>query len=95
MKPRYVIEYEFDPPSIGHAVVAMWWPGSYYVVSTIACGRYFLTQVAKSDKIGFARWGDATPFYHAEHATKEEALRDHARVVNLMRQGKLKPRPKL
>jgi len=95
MKPRYVVEdTEPTPPSIGTAFVANWWPGSYYVVSTIDCAPEkemaeifsflsnsgFLTQVLKADRHGMARDFNQ-PFYHAEHSTTEEALKDHARVV--------------
>ena len=98
MKPKWIDEVCAAPPTVVDAtVIARWWPGRYYRVSTIwmnpdddsptknilgADLPEFATQVFACDKMGLPL--DMTrPLYEVESATKDEALQQHRVAVLL------------
>jgi len=101
MKARWVYENRESVEAIGQAIVASWWPGRFYLVSTIhleskvwkiwsseeTCD--YVTQIYKCDKYGIPK--DINKYlYKSEYFTPEEALKGHVRGVELLRHGKLK-----
>jgi hypothetical protein len=98
MKPKWIDEVGASPPTgVDSTVIARWWPGRYYRVSTIwinpdgdsptknilgATLPEFVTQVFACDRTGL-RIDTNRPLYEVASATKDEALQQHRVAVLL------------
>jgi hypothetical protein len=92
MRARWVFRDEpYDAKNVGTAVIASWFPGRYYKISTIeGPSSEYITQVAKCDKMGWVgNWLDNT-VYEREYKDRADALRGHEDVLSSLTAGGLK-----
>jgi hypothetical protein len=92
MRARRVFRDEpYDAQNVGTAIIASWFPGRYYKVSTIeGSPGEFVTQVAKCDKMGWVGDWIANTVYERDYKSHADAVRGHEDVVNLLQAGRLK-----
>jgi hypothetical protein len=91
MRARWVFRDEpYNAQNVGTAVIASWFPGRYYKVSTIESSpTEFITQVAKCDKMGWVGDWLTNTVYERDYKDRGDAFRGHEDVVNLLAAGRL------
>ena len=94
MRARWIQhDRSMELPEGTKTVVAMWWPGVYYLVSTIGTEaepqRRYLTEVFRCHRDGFPKSLDDRYFLR-EHEDLERAKVGHAAAVQALAAGELK-----
>jgi len=79
-----------EDPAVGQAIVAGWWPTTYYLVSTLKVGRdSWVTQVQSCNSDGWPGSFE-TLLYLREYQNLAEARLGHTETVSAVFQGKLR-----
>jgi hypothetical protein len=105
MRARWVLrEPESELPTVGYAIVAKWWPGIYYLVSTIQLDlsdpvrrlAETISGMPSTDAFltniyrcnGDGFIGNNPPMYRRTYQTLEEAKAGHERTLTLVARGR-------